>query len=135
MDVIRIKTSSDIIAMQQAVADAAGESGLGAAQVLDIVLAATELGRNAIAHAGGGSVEIEATSRGVQLCFRDDGPGIADLEKALQGGHSTIGTLGRGLSGSRRLVDEFALSTGRMGTCIRVMKLTMPTSGRRRAPV
>jgi serine/threonine-protein kinase RsbT len=57
--------------------------------------------------------------------FKDEGPGIADLDKALAGGHSTVRSMGLGLSGSRRLVDEFEVETaaGR-GTIVRMVKWT-----------
>ena len=61
--------------------------------------------------------------RGVRIVFADDGPGIADLDLALTDGYTTGGGLGLGLSGARRLVDEFAIDTGPgRGTRITVTK-------------
>ncbi len=76
-----------------------------------IITAASELGRNTIQYGGGGQARISAatngTRRGLFLEFADQGPGIADLELALTDGYTTGGGLGLGLSGARRLSDEF----------------------------
>lgn len=92
-----------------------------------ITTAASELARNVWTHAGRGEVICEeisdGTRAGVRLEFRDEGPGISDLERALRGGHSTARSLGLGLSGSRRLVDEFHIeSTPGRGTVVQVVK-------------
>ena len=90
---------------------------------------ASELARNAWVHGGGGEARVEEVAdglrRGVRLTFRDRGPGIADIERVLAGGFSTIRSLGLGLSGTRRLVDEFEIdsSPGR-GTVVVVTKWT-----------
>jgi serine/threonine-protein kinase RsbT len=79
------------------------------------VTAASELGRNVLVHGGGGSMEIEELLRdgraGLQLVFRDTGPGITNVEQALTDGFSTAGSMGLGLGGARRLVNEFKLAT------------------------
>jgi serine/threonine-protein kinase RsbT len=92
-----------------------------------ITTAASELSRNVWVHAGGGTAQVEHVVRGSQIGirieFRDEGPGIADLDLVLAGGHSTARSLGLGVSGSRRLVDEFSIETtvGR-GTAVTVVK-------------
>jgi serine/threonine-protein kinase RsbT len=92
-----------------------------------ITTAASELSRNVWVHAGGGKAQIEhvvkGSKTGIRVEFRDEGPGIADLDLVLAGGHSTARSLGLGVSGSRRLVDEFSIETtvGR-GTAITVVK-------------
>jgi serine/threonine-protein kinase RsbT len=92
-----------------------------------ITTAASELSRNVWRHGGGGYAVIEwvrdADRVGVRLVFVDQGPGILDLELALRGGFSTGRTLGLGLSGSRRLVDEFRIDTAEgAGTTVEVVK-------------
>lgn len=76
-----------------------------------IVTAASELARNTLEHGGGGEVRIQALQeglrRGVRLIFTDEGPGIADLAKALSDGFTTGNGMGLGLSGSKRLVNDF----------------------------
>ena len=78
-----------------------------------LVTAASELGRNTLVHGRGGSMtisELRADARtGLQLLFEDSGPGIADIEQALTDGYSSAKSLGLGLGGSRRLVNEFEI--------------------------
>jgi serine/threonine-protein kinase RsbT len=79
------------------------------------VTAASELARNTLHHGGGGRVELQALNdgdrRGVRLVFEDQGPGIADVERALQDGFSTGNGLGLGLGGARRLSNEFEIES------------------------
>ncbi|MCA9490338.1 MAG: ATP-binding protein [Myxococcales bacterium] len=92
-----------------------------------ITTAASELSRNALVHGGGGYAVVEHVSEGMReglrMVFVDEGPGILDIDRALRGGYSTGRSLGLGLSGSRRLVDEFHVETslGR-GTRVEVVK-------------
>jgi len=78
------------------------------------VTAASELARNTLQH-GGGRVEVTTVDngrrRGVRLSFADSGPAIADLDLALTDGYTTAGGSGLGLSGARRLVDDFEVDT------------------------
>lgn len=80
-----------------------------------IVTAASELGRNTVQYGGGGQARISVVTngahRGLRLEFADQGPGIADLELALTDGYTTSGGLGLGLSGARRLSDEFEIES------------------------
>ena len=77
--------------------------------------ATSELTRNAWTHGGGGTAIIEEVVDGdrigIRVEFRDDGPGIEDVPRVLKGGYSTRRSLGLGLSGSRRLVDDFAIES------------------------
>ncbi len=77
--------------------------------------ATSELARNMISYAGGGLVQLEyvqlAERKGVRLTFSDTGPGIANINLAMQDGYSTGGSLGLGLPGARRLVSEFSLTS------------------------
>jgi serine/threonine-protein kinase RsbT len=80
-----------------------------------IVTAASELARNTMTHGGGGTALIEAIAngsrRGLRVTFEDFGPGIADLQQAMKDGFTTGGGLGLGLSGAKRLSNEFEISS------------------------
>lgn len=80
-----------------------------------VVTAASELARNTILHGQGGELLLEQVSsnnrRGLKLTFKDEGPGIQDIEKALESGYSTGSGLGLGLGGAKRLVDEFTITS------------------------
>lgn len=97
-----------------------------------ITTATSELCRNMWVHATRGTVLVEQLANGsrtgIRAEFRDEGPGIADIDRVLVGGYSTAKSLGLGVSGSRRLVDEFSIETtlGR-GTVITVVKWKRPT--------
>ena len=80
-----------------------------------IVTAASELARNTLEHGRGGEVRVQALQegarRGVRLTFTDQGPGIPDLDKALRDGFTTGAGMGLGLSGSKRLTNEFDIQS------------------------
>ncbi len=109
-------------------AGAAVEAGLSLVDQTKVVTAASELARNALVYGGGGQARIEVVEngrrrRGLRLELRDEGPGIPDVEQALTDGCTTGSGLGLGLSGSRRLVDEFDLdSVPGKGTTVTVTK-------------
>jgi len=95
------------------------------------VTAALELGRNMLVHGKGGIMTISELSNdgrcGLQLEFKDEGPGIADTAKAMTDGFSTAKSLGLGLGGARRLVSEFALeSAAGQGTKVTVTQWKRP---------
>ncbi len=122
-----IASNADIVAVRQRVRTVTIELGFSLIDQTKVVTAASELARNALVYAGGGQVSIElvqtAQRRGLRLEFRDEGPGIPDLEQALTDGWTTGSGLGLGLSGSRRLVDEFDLvSAPGEGTTVTVTK-------------
>jgi serine/threonine-protein kinase RsbT len=87
------------------------------------VTAASELARNTLIHGGGGTARLEAIAegarKGLRLTFEDHGPGIPDIELALKDGYTTGGGLGLGLSGSKRLMSDFNI-TSRVGEGTRV---------------
>jgi serine/threonine-protein kinase RsbT len=80
-----------------------------------IVTAASELGRNTFVHGGGGLARLEiirdTVRRGLRLTFEDKGPGIPNIERAMQDGYTSGTGLGLGLGGSKRLAHEFALES------------------------
>ncbi|HEX3923416.1 MAG TPA: ATP-binding protein [Streptosporangiaceae bacterium] len=116
MDDLPIKVSDDIVRVRQQVRAAAAACGLSLVDQTKVITAASEIARNALVHGGGGSARIEpATSpagrAGVRITFSDSGPGIPDVGLALTDGWSSGNGLGLGLSGARRLVDQFELET------------------------
>jgi serine/threonine-protein kinase RsbT len=110
-----IDTSADIVKVRQLVREWAVSLGFSLVEQTKIVTAASELARNALEHGGGGKVRLEALNnemrRGLKLTFVDEGPGIADLEQALKDGFSTGTGMGLGLSGSKRLANEFEIDS------------------------
>jgi rsbT antagonist protein RsbS len=103
---IPVREVGDIVAVRQQTRQWAGEVGLSLVDQTKIVTAASELARNAVVYGGGGSVRLELLENGVRkglrLVFADQGPGIPDVERALQDGFTTGGGLGLGLGGARR---------------------------------
>lgn len=128
MDEVPIRSGDDVVRVRQRVRTAAAENGLSLVDQTKLVTAASELARNTLVHGGGGAARIEvvksATGRaGVKLHFNDEGPGIADIDLALTDGWTSGEGLGLGLSGARRLVDEFELnSKPGTGTSVVVVK-------------
>jgi serine/threonine-protein kinase RsbT len=123
----RIDKEADIVAVRQRVRELAKEFRFDQFEVAALTTAASELSRNVWVHAQKGVARITVLHNGrkvgLELEFVDHGPGIADLNRALAGGFSTAKSLGLGLSGTKRLVDEFHIDTevGR-GTKIVVRK-------------
>jgi serine/threonine-protein kinase RsbT len=124
---MRIDTEDDITLVRRKVRDMAQACKFDVFLSAAVTTAASELARNVWVHAGRGVAVVERLSddvrEGVRVDFKDDGPGIADIDRVLAGGYSTANSMGLGLSGSRRLVDEFTIDSapGR-GTHILVVK-------------
>lgn len=125
--ILPLVTDEHVVALRRTVRERAVEIKLSLVDQTKLVTAASELARNTIKYGGGGEVQVLSLSdgvrQGVQLMFADDGPGIEDLNLALTDGYTTGGGLGLGLSGARRLVDEFAIDTRHgEGTVVSVVK-------------
>ena len=122
-----VVTDQDVVRVRQLVRTVAVAVKLSLVDQTKIVTAASELARNTLVYGGGGEVEVARVHNerraGLRIVFADQGPGIADLDLALTDGYTTGGGLGLGLSGARRLVDEFEIDTevGK-GTTITVVK-------------
>jgi serine/threonine-protein kinase RsbT len=122
-----IQTESDIVAARRTVRETATRLGFGVTDVTRIVTAASELARNVFKYAGEGVMRwryLEAGGRsGIEIQFIDRGPGIEDIDRALEEGYSTGGGLGMGLPGARRLMDEMEIqSTVGQGTTVTLRK-------------
>jgi serine/threonine-protein kinase RsbT len=128
MDEFPIHSGDDVVRVRQHVRVMAASNGLSLVDQTKLVTAASELARNTLIHGGGGVARVEVVTSpsgrtGVRLQFTDEGPGIADIDLALRDGWSSGNGLGLGLSGSRRLVDEFELgSKPGEGTSVVVIK-------------
>jgi serine/threonine-protein kinase RsbT len=106
-----LHTEADIVNARQAVRKWAAELSFSIVDQTKIITAASELARNTIIYGKGGHADLQALEetgrRGLRLIFTDKGPGIPDLELALRDGYTTGKGLGLGLSGARRLCNEF----------------------------
>jgi serine/threonine-protein kinase RsbT len=122
-DTMPLRTSDDVVRVRQAVRARAIGVGFSLVDQTKIVTAASEIGRNTVDYGGGGTLHIEVLRngqrRGVRLTFSDQGPGIADIAQALTDGYSTGSGLGLGLSGAKRLSNEFDIrSSPGQGTTV-----------------
>jgi len=110
-----ISTSEDVVAVQQAVHQRTVELGFNLVDQTKIVTAASELARNTLQYGGGGTLRIEeilqGSRRGIRLTFEDNGPGIVNIELAMKDGYTTGNGLGLGLSGAKRLSNDFSIDS------------------------
>ena len=125
--VLDIAANDDVVRARQLVRTLAQECRLSLVEQTKLVTAASELARNTLVYGGGGTMQgclVDGRGRrGVRVVFDDSGPGIPDLDLALTDGWTSGNGLGLGLSGSRRLVDEFEIdSTPGRGTTVTVTK-------------
>ena len=124
---IIIRTEEDIVASRKVGRDVARGLGFGSADQTRLATAISELTRNVINFAGEGSClirdESESTSAAIIVVVEDHGPGIPDVEEAMTDGFSTVQSQGMGLSGARRLVDQFEIQSEPGHTRI-TMKMT-----------
>jgi serine/threonine-protein kinase RsbT len=114
-DTLPIRSSTDVVSIRQATRARAAEIRLGIVDQTKLITAASELARNALEYGKGGEALFEVINdgarQGLRIHFRDQGPGIEDLALALTDHYSTGGGLGLGLSGAKRLVDEFEIDS------------------------
>jgi serine/threonine-protein kinase RsbT len=129
---IRVRVDADIVVVRQATRELAGRAGFPKTELTVLTTAVSEIARNTVRYAGTGEVVVELVQGerrpGIRVTARDAGPGIPDVERALQDGYSTSNSMGLGLPGTRRLMDEFDVVTrpGR-GTTI-VMTKWLPAA-------
>jgi serine/threonine-protein kinase RsbT len=114
-DVLSLQTEHDIVAARQAVRKMTLELGFSLVDQTKMVTAASELARNTIIYGGGGVLQwemlLEGAKKGLRLTFKDEGPGIADMALAMTDGWTSGRGLGMGLSGAKRLVNEFDIDS------------------------
>jgi serine/threonine-protein kinase RsbT len=114
-DNMPVRNSDDVVRARQAVRTRAVAAGFSLVDQTKIITAASEIARNTVDYGGGGTLLIETlrdgARRGVRLTFADNGPGIADLALAMTDGHTTGNGLGLGLSGAKRLSNEFNITS------------------------
>lgn len=126
-DVLEITREVDLVFFRNRVREFANKIGMSLVNQTKLITAGSELVRNMLKYAGGGKVEIELVLKnshtGVQLTFIDQGPGIEDLKLAMKDGYSTGKSLGLGLPGAKRLVNEFNIKSeiGK-GTTVSILK-------------
>ncbi|MET0461569.1 MAG: anti-sigma regulatory factor [Chitinophagaceae bacterium] len=127
-DTIKIEKEQDVVFFRNRVAEYADKIKMGLVNKTKLLTAASELVRNMLRYGNGGKVLCEIVSHatlqtGVRLTFSDQGPGIPDIEKAMQDGYSTGKSLGLGLPGAKRLVSLFDIKSqlGK-GTTITITK-------------
>jgi len=118
-----LRNEHDIVLGRQSVRRMTQQQGFSLVDQTKMVTAASELARNTVIYGGGGTLKwallLEGSRRGLRLIFEDQGPGIPNLELAMTDGWSSGTGLGLGLSGTRRLVNEFEIaSTVGVGTRI-----------------
>jgi len=110
---IPIRSDADIVTARQHGRALAAQLGFPTSDQVLIATVVSELARNIVEYAGQGEIALTLVQRGsqdgVKVVARDHGPGIADIEQAMQDGYSTSKSLGLGLPGSRRMMDEFEI--------------------------
>jgi len=123
-DVLPLRVEQDVVSARQAVRKMTQELGFSLVDQTKMVTAASELARNTIIYGGGGVVKwemlLEGNRKGLRLSFEDEGPGIPDVSLAMKDGWTSGSGLGLGLSGAKRLVNDFDLHT-EVGKGTRVM--------------
>lgn len=110
-----IASASDVVRVRQAVRSLASELNFNIVDQTKLVTATSELARNTLQHGGGGVMKATIVEnglrKGIQLTFEDQGPGIQNVELAMRDGYTTANGMGLGLSGSKRLVNEFDIKS------------------------
>jgi serine/threonine-protein kinase RsbT len=110
-----IGSDADLAWVRQQVRQSAADLGFNLVQQTKLVTAASELARNALVHGGGGHMEMtvlaQGAHHGLRLSFVDAGPGIRDVDLAMTDGWTSGSGLGMGLTGAKRLVNEFDIDT------------------------
>ena len=126
-DIMVISREMDVIPFRNRLREYAVKIGMSLVNQTKIITAASELARNMLKYADGGKATIEVVSKGrengIRLIFKDEGPGIPDINLAMKDGYSSTKSLGLGLPGTKRLVSEFHIeSVVGKGTTVTVIR-------------
>ncbi len=126
-DSMKIEKEQDVVPFRNRVREYAVKIGMSLVNQTKLITAASELVRNMLKYAGGGLTVIEVISQGrdngIRLSFLDEGPGIENIPLAMKDGYSSGKSLGLGLPGTKRLVNEFDIkSTVGKGTTVTIIK-------------
>ncbi len=126
-DALELRIENDIVACRQAVRRVAQTLRFSLVDQTRLITAASELARNTLVHGGGGEMRWAVVKRdartGLRLDFEDQGPGIPDVALAMTDGWTSGGGMGLGLSGSKRLMHDFAIrSAPGEGTCVTITR-------------
>ena len=124
---ILVAKEQDVVPLRNRVKEYAINAGMSILNQTKLITATSELVRNLLKYGGGGKVQIASLSNsrdvGVSVVFIDNGPGIADISLAMKDGYSTGKSLGLGLPGTKRLVNEFDIqSEPGKGTTVTIIK-------------
>jgi len=124
---VPINSYEDVVIARQSVRKIMEKMGYSLIDQTKTITAVSELARNIVIHAGKGYMLVtiiqKNNRRGITCEFKDSGPGIADIEKSMQGGYSTVKSLGLGLSGSKKLSDDFSITSSiGKGTTVSITK-------------
>lgn len=125
--ILPLRSDEDVVRLRQSVREQMIASGFSLIEQTKMITAASELARNTLRYGGGGEAHLlklqNGLRRGVGLTFIDHGPGIPDIAQALTDGFTTGGGMGLGLSGAKRLADEFDIeSVPGQGTTVKINK-------------
>lgn len=125
---LELEEEADIVVARQQGRAMAEQLGLSPSLQTLVATAISEIARNVIVYAGRGEIQLSIVEdvrtgrRGIQMVARDSGPGIEDVTSALRDGYSTTGSLGLGLPGARRLMDDFDVTSSSDGTIVTMTK-------------
>ena len=125
-DRIAVRAQHDIVNVRQVVRSWCLAAGMGLVDLTKMVTAASEIARNTLEYGGGGTMQLDelrdGLRHGVRLVFEDQGPGIPDIARAMTDGYTSGAGMGLGLGGTKRLVDEFDISSSPGGTRVTITK-------------
>lgn len=122
---VEVTADVDVVVARQEGRAMAAKLGMSTSLQTVVATAISEVARNIVVYAARGEIElsvVEEGTQGVQVVARDRGPGIEDIDRAMQDGYSTVGSLGLGLPGARRLMDDFDITSSPDGTTVTMRK-------------
>src|SRR5579864_5969386 len=125
--VVPIRVDADVLVARQKARELAKSLKLSSSELTLIATAISEVARNIVTYAKEGEIALKLVTqgrrRGLRVVAHDQGPGIADIDRAMEDGYSTSSSLGLGLPGSKRLMDEFEIvSAPGKGTAVTMIK-------------